>query len=96
MEESVDQWCKGNADHDDEHETAEKRVDGREQFTIESMELVYRPHPAKNHGSIDDGVNPRLMLKSMISGDADSQCAEDEQQDYGKMADDAKNKFADG
>ena len=56
------------ADVGDEHNSAEKRVQGREYFSGTGGNGNYRTHAAQDHGSIVEGINGCCICKAIIAG----------------------------
>src|SRR5262249_10204512 len=62
------------------NDAGEQRVEGGEQLSGVGMEWINWPHPAQNHGGIQDGINPCHPLQNPVAEDTNQPCHTDHEQ----------------
>ncbi len=69
----VDNRRDKNRDGAKKDNAAKKCVKGGKKFAPDCFHRIYRTHPGQDHGSIQQGIDPRQLGKVMIANDSDYQ-----------------------
>lgn len=86
VKEAMDYRSEKDTRHNEEEDAGEERIERGEQLAPGGPQNVHRPHPAENHRGIEQGVDPRQPLDSMVAQDAEHECGDEDGERYQRVA----------
>ena len=85
----MENWGEDDANAAEESKAAEEGVAAGKEFSGVGLDGRDRSHAGKNHGGIQESIEPGEVFKKMVAGNADTEGREDDPEPDGGAASEA-------
>jgi len=82
----VENWGEDDANAAEESKATEEGVAAGKEFSGVGLDGRDRSHAGKNHGGIQESIEPGEVFKKMVAGNADTEGREDDPESDGGAA----------